>query len=138
MPNDSYLKKSFLFNECKKGEDLNNGKFSLPSCEEFDKAPIKKSKQERNRESAKKCRQRKKEYIANLELKLKTVQEELAVCKYELEIIKGEMTCKLEKRFTDLRRDILSQAKAVINHNLTIPKVDELLNRYIVLFFYNN
>ena len=119
----------------KEDNSPNTYKYSMPSSS-FDERPLeKKSKQERNRESAKKCRQRKKEYLIKLEAELRSVREELALCKHELEVIKGDMFCKIEKEFVSLKKDLLSQAETVINNGLDTSSLDELLSKLTVYYF---
>lgn len=117
----------------KKGDDSpSSKKFSLASYYQEEKTCDKKSKQERNRESAKKCRQRKKEYLYRLETELRTVKEELAICKCELEILKGNLLSNVEYHFKTLKEELLSQAKVIIEHGMVTTKLDEILNNLTV------
>ena len=93
----------------------------------------KKSKQERNRESAKKCRLRKKEYVAKLEMELKLTKDELTACKRELEVLKGEMSCKIENEYINLKRDILLEAESIIANGVPTYALAEILGRLRVL-----
>jgi len=108
-------------------------KFSLQSYDLEDKIVDRRSKQERNRESAKKCRQRKKEYIINLENELKTTKEELAVCKNELEILRGNILTNTEQEYNKLKEELLTQARSVIDNKTPTVKLDELVSTLSVI-----
>eukprot|EP00826_Nyctotherus_ovalis_P063407 TRINITY_DN929_c0_g1_i4.p1 TRINITY_DN929_c0_g1~~TRINITY_DN929_c0_g1_i4.p1 ORF type:complete len:388 (+),score=122.12 TRINITY_DN929_c0_g1_i4:353-1516(+) len=102
-------------------------KFSLQSCELDDKTLDKKSKQERNRVSAQKCRQKKKEYVFKMESELKTIKEELAICKYELELLRGNLLSRIEQQYVNLNEGLLAQAKRIIDSGTMTPKIDEFV-----------
>jgi molecular chaperone GrpE (heat shock protein) len=59
----------------------------------------KKAKKERNRESARECRKRKKQYVESLEKQVKDLTEELAQCKKETETLKS----RAQQDYTDIR-----------------------------------
>ncbi len=113
----------------KREDTLDPNKYSLNSFGFDDK----RSKQERNRESAKKCRLRKKEYLSRLEMELKSTKDELIACKRELEILKGEMSCKMENEYTNLKRDILLEAESIIANGIPTSVLAEILGRLRVL-----
>jgi hypothetical protein len=115
----------------KKEETLH--KFSLQSYDLDEKVTGKRSKQERNRESAKKCRQRKKEYLMNLENELKTTKEELAACRNELKILKGNVLTKIEEEYNKLKEELLTQAKNIIECGALNVKLDEFVNTISVI-----
>ena len=74
----------------------------------------KRSKQERNRESARKCRQRKKEYVKNLEAELRSVKEELASCKNELAVLKVKTMAECGKRLSEAKEQLIGQLKSMM------------------------
>lgn len=120
----------------KEEESLDPNKCSLQS-NELEEKPIKRSKQERNRESAKKCRQRKKEYLTKLENELQATKEELAICKHELETLRGNPLSKVEFEHEKMKAEILGQAKTTMESGILSTKLDELLNTLIVSCFVN-
>ncbi len=80
----------------------------------------KKSKQERNRESARKCRRRKKEYLVNLETEVKSLKEQLAACRTELDCVKAKL--QASSMYQDLamsKSQMLVQVKALIEAGQT-------------------
>jgi hypothetical protein len=116
----------------RKDEAQSPQKFSLQSCGLDDKNIEKKSKQERNRESAKKCRQRKKEYMYKMEAELKAIRQELALCKYELAILKGDLLSGIEQQYVNLKEGLLAQAKNILEEGADASKLEELLNHFNV------
>jgi len=107
-------------------------KFSLQSCDLNDRTIEKRSKQERNRESAKKCRQKKKEYLCKMEGELKATKQELAICKYELAVLKGNLLSEIEQQYVNLKEGLLGQAKNILEKGADISRLEELLNHFTV------
>ena len=122
--------------EMKQGENSYKSNFSLPSSGLDDRNLNKKKKQERNRESAKKCREKKKEYLYQLESELKDVKEELERCKCELELLKNQINSNLENQYNNHRNELLSQAAAILSSGMIIPKLTEILSKLLVLLIY--
>eukprot|EP01022_Parablepharisma_sp_SALTPOND_P029100 TRINITY_DN72555_c0_g1_i1.p1 TRINITY_DN72555_c0_g1~~TRINITY_DN72555_c0_g1_i1.p1 ORF type:complete len:362 (+),score=27.52 TRINITY_DN72555_c0_g1_i1:934-2019(+) len=87
----------------------------------------KKSKQERNRESARKCRQRKKEYMNRLEAELKSVKEELAACKNELAIARANSMQGLNQQFKQMKKQLLDQTKKLMELGKPAAQLNEYL-----------
>ena len=102
---------------------------------ESDGLVSKKKKQERNRESAKKCRKRKKEYLIKLEAEIKALRDELAVCKNQLETarLNNEKTLLRQKMSADIDQFLL-QAKSMLNSSKPIGSqhFSDLLNTFNV------
>lgn len=109
-------------------------KLSLQSCELDEKTLDKKSKQERNRLSAQKCRLKKKEHVFKMESELKAVKEELAICKYELELLRGNLLSRIEQQYVNLNEGLLAQAKRIIDSSTMTPKLEEFVTHLAVLF----
>ncbi len=113
--------------EMQQAEDHSPDSKESPSYISGEGSSDKKSKQERNRESARKCRQRKKEYVSKLEAELKAAKEELAVCKNELAALKAKVSIAAEKGFTELRDQLASQIKKSLEVVKPMPQLAEIL-----------
>ena len=102
----------------------------------LDKSDIEGSieiKQKRNRESAKRCRQRKKEYIMNLERELREVKKELENCKNELDLLRAGLEVNKENKTCKLKEEIMEKAQVIIDSGNGMPELDQLLQNLIVL-----
>lgn len=105
------------------------------SCDLEDRTTDRRSKRERNRDSAKKCRQRKKQFVQALQDEVNSLREELDSCKRELEMLKGSLLSKVEEQFDNLKNEVLTQARKIIDDDIGTPKLDELLNTLVVRHF---
>lgn len=106
------------------------------SCDIEGENGSKDIKQRRNRESAKKCRARKKEYIQSLEMQLREVKDELADCKIQLEMLKNGIAINLIEEFCKVNGDLLFQARDIIETDVPNFKLNNIVHELAVSFFF--
>ena len=98
-----------------------------------------KKKQERNRESAKKCRRRKKEYLIKLETEVRMLRDQLATCRNELENVKSsnqKVQVTLKQQMDLNLEQMLLHIKELLNSAKTAEpqQISNILNTFNVMF----
>ena len=140
-----FIVQTLLSPDPAKNEEMQREEAS-PNCRDSssggsvrDGSPDKKSKQEKNRDSARKCRQRKKAYIVKLEIELKEVKEELKKCKDELNILKSKGISEIDQQFCQMKEQLLAQAKELLSLGKSAtPQLSEILGYLNVRLCFKN